>query len=426
MSLSIMRMFCVLAAMSASALAAEEGGKRQNGALTLSQALQRALAANPRLTSAERDIRISAGLSQQAAAIPNPELSLDATNILGTGRYAGTQGADTSLQISQLVELGGKREARIAAGRASVEDSVWQRQAIRLEVLSETATAFIGVVGAQSRIELLDAQINLIDQFLPQLQKRVDAGASSKAEILRAEVAGDMIRIERERAKSALATARRDLALVMGDVAPRFTRVAGQLSNVGQLLPFSTVLKEIDSNPQLMRWSAVRAQRNAELLMARLKPIPDPRIGVGWQRYGDTGDTAFRIGISVPLPVWDQNQGAISAARETLDKTVSERQSSRIALLAVAGRSHDAATGSLQELALLRSSVIPKSTAALAGVQEGYALGRYTLLELLDAQAALAQARQRDLEARLSFHVAVATLEGLVGRPLIKSRDQSR
>ncbi|MBC9879968.1 TolC family protein [Bradyrhizobium sp. INPA01-394B] len=416
------RVFCALLAYSAPSLAAD-GASRT---ISLPQALQRALAANPRLTAAERDIGIAGGLRIQAGALPNPEASFELDNAFGSGPYKGVRSAETNLQLSQLVELGGKREARVAAGEAGIGTAVWQRRATRLEVLSETAIAFITIISAQRRIEIFDEQIASFDPLIPLLQKRVQEGASSPAETLRAQVAADLFRVERERSKTLLATARRDLAILMGDASPRFGEAVGRLATTGQPPPFKAVLQAIDANPQLARWTAVTAQRNAELLIARLKAIPDPRISAGWRHFQDTNDNAVRLGVSIPLPVFDQNTGNIIAAQETLAKTDAERAINKLVLLSIAGRAYDALTGALAELKLLRSSVIPNARSAAETILSGYSQGRFTLLELLDVRGALLQALLREQEALQNFHIAVATIEGLIGNPFSLTRESSR
>ncbi|MBX9842793.1 MAG: TolC family protein [Xanthobacteraceae bacterium] len=403
-----------------------EAAERSSRAISLPQALQRALAANPRLTAAERDIGIAGGLRVQAGALPNPEASFELDNVLGTGPYKGVRSAETTLQLSQLVELGGKREARVAAGEAGIGMAVWQRRATRLEVLSETAIAFITIISAQRRIEIFDEQIASFDPLIPLLQKRVQEGASSPAETLRAQVAADLFRVERERAKALLATARRDLAVLMGDASPQFGNAVGRLASTGQPPPFKAVLQAIDANPQLARWTAVTAQRNAELLIARLKAIPDLRISAGWRHYRDTNDNAVRLGVSIPLPVFDQNTGNIIAAHEALAKTDAERAINKLVLLSIAGRAYDTLTGALAELKLLRSSVIPNARSAAETILNGYSQGRFTLLELLDVRGSLLQALLREQEALQNFHIAVATIEGLVGNPFSLTHQSSR
>ena len=139
--------------------------------MTLQHALQRALAANPRLTASERDVGIATGQRIQAGALFNPDLSYEQDNSLGSGPYRGTWSAETTVQISQLFELFGKRDARIAAGAAGLNVAVIQRKAVRLEVLSETAVAFLTVLGAQRRVQILNDQVAAIDRLTPLLQR---------------------------------------------------------------------------------------------------------------------------------------------------------------------------------------------------------------------------------------------------------------
>ena len=400
--------------------------ERASPAISLPQALQRALAANPRLTAAERDIGIADGLRIQAGVLPNPDVSFELDNALGSGPYKGLRSAETNLQLSQLVELGGKREARIAAGEAGIDTAVWQRRATRLEVLSEAAIAFITIISAQRRIEIFDEQIESFGTLIPLLEKRVQEGASSPAETLRARVAADLFRVERERAKAQLALARRDLAILMGDSSPHFGKALGRLTNIWQPPPFRDVLQAIEANPQLLRWTAVAAQRNAELLIARLKAIPDPRISAGWRHYQDTNDNAVRLGVSIPIPIFDQNTGNIIAAQETLAKTDAERAINKLVLTSIVGRAYDTLTGALAELKLLRTSIIPNARSASETIQSGYLQGRFTLLELLDVKGSVLQALLREQEALQNFHIAIATIEGLVGNPFTLTRETSR
>ena len=394
--------------------------------LTLGTALQRALTASPRLTAAERDVGIAAGQRIQAGALINPEIGYEQDNSFGSGKYRGTKSAETTLQISQLFELFGKREARIAAGQAGIETAAIQRQAVRLEILSETAIAFLSVLGLQRRIQILDEQVAAIDKITPLLQRRVDAGASSPAETGRAEVASALVKADRERVRAALASARRELAILMGDPVPKFASVSGRLDATGRPPSLEAVVAAIDANPQLMRWTAVYAQRNAELLLARLKPYPDVRVAAGWRHYNETNDDAVRLTLSVPIPIFDQNQGNILSAQESLAKARAEREANRNTLIVLAGRAYDSLQGALRELAVLRETALPKSRQAADAISEGYGQGRFSLLEVLDAQASVVQARLREQEAQQNFHVAIATIEGLVGNPFALARESAR
>jgi cobalt-zinc-cadmium efflux system outer membrane protein len=391
---------------------------QSSGTLTLPKAVQRALASNPRLTVAERDIGIAAGRQIQAGALPNPEASFELDNAFGSGAYRGLTSAETTLQLSQLIELGGKRDARVAAAVAEADSARWQRLALRLEIASETATAFLNVLSGQRRVQIYDTQIRAFDRLLPLLQRRVDAGASSPAEISRAQVAGDLVRAERERARTGIAIARRELAAHMGANAVDFGDVAGDLIRTGSPPAFATIVKGLDRHPQLVRWLAVRAQRDAELLSARLKATPDVRVSGGWRHYRDTDDNAVRLGVSVTLPVWDQNLGGVTEAREARAKADAEYAAAKSALILTLGRAYETLTGALRELEPLHGSAIPNVRKTIETIESGYAQGRFTLLDVIDAQNAATQAAIREQEALVNFHTAVATLEGLTGVPL--------
>ena len=418
-----------LALLSALPLAASA---EPSGPLTLAQALRRAASGNPKLAAANREIGIAAGKRLQAGAIPNPEIAFELDDAFGSGDYRGLRSAETSLTISQLIELGGKRDARVAAGSAELQSARWERAAVRLEVLSDTAVAFFNVLGGQRKVQIYDAQIASINRVVPLLQRRLDTGASSPGEIARAQVAADLVRAERERARTSLAIARRELAILIGSERVDFGYVAGNLNQVGRPPAFATVLHALDRNPQLIRWTAIRAQKDAELLSARLKPIPDLKIELGWKQiretteFGRRHDHAVRLGASIPIPVWDQNLGSISAAQEERAKVEADRAASRASLILTLAKAYDTLTGALRELDVLQSSAIPNARRAAEGIESGYSQGRFSLLEVLDVQGTVAQAALRELEALASFHTSVASIEGLTGVRVNLTRERGR
>jgi len=403
-----------------------------SSALSLSQALRRAASGNPKLAAADREIGIAAGKRLQAGAIPNPEIAFELDNAFGSGDYRGLRSAETSLTISQLIELGGKRDARIAVGSAELQSARWERAAVRLEILSDTAVAFFNVLSGQRKVQIYDAQIASINRVMPLLQRRLDTGASSPGEIARAQVAADLVRAERERARTTLAIARRELAILMGSDRVDFGYVVGNLNQVGRPPAFTTVLRALDRNPQLVRWTAIRAQKDAELLSARLKPIPDLKIELAWKQIRETTelgrrhDHAVRLGASIPIPVWDQNLGSISAAQEERAKVEADRAASRAALILTLAKAYDTLTGALRELEVLQSSAIPNAQRAAEGIESGYSQGRFSLLEVLDVQGSVAQAALRELEALASFHTSVASIEGLTGVRVNLTRERGR
>ena len=139
---------------------------QKNGTLTLSRALQQAANASPRLEAADRNIGMADGRRQQANKLPNPTIGLEVDNF-APGPSNNVGGAETTLMLSQLIELGGKRDARVSAALGDYESARWEKEASRLELLSETTIAFVEAVSVQRRIWLLDRQAAALEKTGP-------------------------------------------------------------------------------------------------------------------------------------------------------------------------------------------------------------------------------------------------------------------
>ncbi|WP_020188293.1 TolC family protein [Methylopila sp. 73B] len=389
--------------------------------LTLSQALNRAVAASPGLTAADREIGAATGRGIQSATRPNPELGFELDNAFGSKSKRDLDAAETTLQISQLFELGGKREARIAAASAEIDAARWDRAATRLQVLAETAEVFARTAGAQRRVAELEDQVADLDRLTPLLQKRVDAGASSGAEISRGRLATEIARVELGKAKADFLSARRELSVLIGESTPSFARVGGDIRRIGAPPAFDRLLGRALENPQLTRFTAVKAQRRALLAAAQAKAVPDITAGVGWRHYREDKSNAAVVSLSVPLPLFDRNQGGIYEAQQTVAKTDAERNVARNGLIILMGRAYESLRASYDEARLIRANVLPVAREAYESIRTGYGEGRYTLLELLDAQAALSEASLREIDALIAFHSTLASLEGLTGTALVLS-----
>ncbi len=138
---------------------------------------------------------------------------------------------------------------------------------------------------------------------------------SSPSEVTRTQTAVGMTRLERERHAWPFAVARRDLGALMGRDTPDFTAVTGDFSRLVRPAALDLLIKAIDDNPQLMRWTAIRAQRDGELLVAP-KPIPDVTASLGWRYYSDTGQTRDPARRLDAVSVLDRNRGGIAEAQE--------------------------------------------------------------------------------------------------------------
>lgn len=389
-------------------------------ALTLEDALARATEGSPALAACRHERAAREAEASQAGRRANPELAVDLENFAGSGAVAGLDEAETTISLSQLVELGGKRARRVAAANLARDVAVWDCEVRRLDVMTATATAFVEVVAAQHRTLLADTLVVVAEEVLASVQRRVEAGGVSPVEERRARVSLELARVERERTARALTVARATLAAAWGDASPSFDRVEGDLEGIAFLdVPeLDGLLARVDASPELARWATELGRREAERAAARADGTPDLAIGGGVRRFHGPGETALTVGVSLPLPFLDRNRDAAHAADRRVDAAREERRDASVRLRRDLGALHAALVDAHDEAAALRKLILPEADAALAESREAYRRGRLRLTDVLDAQRSAFELRGRYVDALAAANALSAEVERLLGAPL--------
>ena len=385
-------------------------------ALTLREAMDRALRFSPSLQAASFEVEAKLGEVAQAAVRPNPELIADVENFGGTGDLGGLNSAEGTLALSQLVELGGKRFKRLAVADLDRAVSVWDFEAARLRTIRETAEAFIDVLAIQEAIERSREANRLARELERDVQARVDAGQANPIEIQRTRpmVANTLVTLEAERAK--LEATKRRLASMWGQSRPDFARVAGEFSKSTRVRSIDSILQQLDENPEVARWSDEIARRNAVVGLEIAKSIPDVTLGAGIRRLNDTDDTALVASASLSLPIFDRNSGNIAAAEARLSKAEYERRSSLASLRGAVLSAYADLSGSAAEVRALAEDVVPPARLAYQSLQASFKAGASQLLDVLDARRVLFEAQLNLIRAQANFEKAKVRIEGLIGQ----------
>jgi len=202
------------------------------GEVRLVEAQAAALRARPELAFADAELRVRAAAEQQAAALPNPELSLEVEDVAGSGDFAGASEAQTTLRWLQPVELGGDRRARTEVAARRRELASFDVEARRLDVLADTAGAFVDVLAAQEELHHATELVELAVRERSAAAERVRAGAALAVEETRARLAEDDARIHESVGRRALEAARLRLAAAWNGSEARFEAAAGDLHRV--------------------------------------------------------------------------------------------------------------------------------------------------------------------------------------------------
>ena len=386
--------------------------------LTLADALSATLAHSPELSAYSLETRAREAETVQAAARPNPELGTEVENVAGSGSREGTESSETTVLLSQRIELGGKRAKgqRVAALRKDL--SAWDYEATRLSVLTDTTKAFVATLVAQERVALAEELERLGRDAVSVTQRSVSAGASSSLDATRARVALGRASIERASAARTLEEARAELAAKWGDGHPGFERVAGELGVPAGVPDVDTLLGELPHNPDVARWKSESGEREATLALERAQRVPDVTVGAGGRYFADNDDAALVFEVAVPLPLFDRNTGAIAAADARVAKAREEARAAEIAAATALRSAWSQLASAHEQASTLREQVVPDAEASRRDALEAYRSGGLRLLDVLDTQRTVFELRVQYLDAVEEFYAAAADIERLTARPL--------
>lgn len=393
-----------LAAWPACALAVVE----PSAPLTLPAALALADGAHPELTAARHDLLAEDGTVQQAGLLPNPSLSLERVDTRRDTR-------ETTIQLSQPLELGGKRAARVQAaqrGREGVAALLAQRRA---EVRAETAAAWFAVLAAQEQLRLAQQASDLALRAATATGRRVVAGKVSPVEETRAQVAASTVKLDLIKAHSTLVTSRAKLAALWSNPAPHFEKVAGEIGMLAELPSLETQRALLAQAPTMQVARAELEHRQALARVELSRRMPDVALNIGSKRSEELGRTQAVFGVSVPLPLFDRNQGAVLATARQVDKARDgvAAASSRLEAELVAAR-EEYSSARAQAMAL-QSEILPRALSAYEAASTGFEYGKFGFLDVLDAQRTLLQAQSHYLTTLADAHRAQAAISRILG-----------
>ena len=376
--------------------------------LDLEQAIALAMQANAQLAAAGHELQASAGAALQANAIPNPTVSFEVQDTRRATR-------ETTMQVSQPIELGGKRAYRTAVASKAQETAALQLQAKRLEVRADVSKAFYGVLIAEERMKLANASLLNAGRATTVAAKRVLAGKISPVDEDKARVAEAVVRLELLQATSDLATARAQLAALWGSRTVNFSRIAGTLEGVPVLPPLEVLVQRLASAPALLAARSDSERHAALASLEKSRRIGDVALSLGVKRSEELGRNQAIVGFSMPLPLFDRNQGAVLESLRRLDKSRDEFDAAALALHAELLQAHARFEVARQQVAAMREDILPRATSALDAATTGFEFGKFALIDVLDAQRTLLQTRSHYLQALGELHRAAADIDKLAG-----------
>ncbi len=391
-------------AVAASALPA----MAQAAPLTLERALQSAFADNPDLAAAQWEIGVAEGDRQQAGLIPNPQVSWEAED---TRRRSRT----TTLMLSQPLELGGKRGARIEVAERAQDAASIELERRRNELRADVIQAFYSSTTAQQRLSLTEQSLLLAERGLRVAQGRINAGKAAPVEAMRAQVQLSQVRLQLRRAERDQATAYQQLAQVTGAPQATFTRAEEPTSALPAIASSQILLDRLPDTAELRLARLQINQKEASLGLEKALRIPDLTVSIGSQYSETDRERVNLLGVSMPIPLFNRNQGNVLAAARRTDQARDLRNASELRLRSEVQSGLDQWATANTEVNAFNQVILPAAQSAVDSATRGFEMGKFNFLDVLDAQRTLFEARSQYLQAVADATDAWVRIERIYG-----------
>jgi cobalt-zinc-cadmium efflux system outer membrane protein len=322
-------------------------------------------------------IEAAEGRARQAGAFPNPEAIVGAQQLGGANTEEYVAGVGQAIPLGK--RLGKAREAELLDREVRARGLEVKRREIRRRVHSAFATALYQERALQAQKELHGNA----EKAVTITQARLEAGDALREDLARVEMELVRARVEFKRAESLRDQARLALAAAMGNPALPVKSLAGSLDLAFEIPTLETLAANLAAQPESLQAEADIRARNGRIDLAQAERVPDVKVEVLYHRLQGSRENTVDLGLSIPLPVFNRNEGRLREARAEAAAAEARARQTRNELSARLRESHLQLTTALANSRALKTEMLPKVETVLQGAERRYAAGDISLAEIL-------------------------------------------
>ena len=392
--------------------------------LTLGTAIALVLENNPQLQAADFDAKAAAARIRQQSQKTPWQLGITFDNFAGSGESSGIDGLEAVITLGRVLELGDKHSLRGEVAQHNAGILRHEQNAQRLDLLAETATRYITAARVEAERELAKQQLTLMQSTLNAVEQRYKAGKAGEAERSRAQISLAKAELALEETSHRLANSHRQLAILWGEFIPAFNTISADLMRLQQEPGFASLDKALERNPAIASLATMERLADARIRLAEARSSPDLDIFAGPHAYNDTGDVGLFLHLKMPLGTGNRAQPFEDEASALAKKEPLLAKNKRLALRVTLFALHQELLHDRDRFLALRDRIIPAAEKALKSYTRGYNMGRYSLVELTQAQETLLQARIEAIDAAADHHQNRYQIDRLIGTDLTTGAQQ--
>ena len=356
---------------------------------------------NLELLSNSKQIEIAKGQLEQSRILPNPIMKFES----GTGVEFETTG-----MISQTIILGKKRKLKIKLNELYFNKERLEYEILKQAKLTEVFKAFVSILHLQEILILQKDRITVADNLMNAVSRKVEAGKLSPAEKSRARIQLFQERLKLRSIEKSLQTAWNSISVLWGDEKSPFNQAIGDLS----LLRDIPILISLEMAPDIQIFKLSLDIQQQKIQSEKAEAIPDLDLGAGLKRSNIQRNT-FQVGLSIPLPIFNRNQGNIKSAISELEQAQLELKRIESQLKTDVSNFQAQLENLVSEITIIDDDIIPEAQNACTIITDGYLNGRFTYLDVVNSQEMWFQSREQYVNALKDYHTNLFELERITG-----------
>lgn len=358
----------------------------------------------------EAPIEAAAGELQNIKTWRNPVFSYEREGVDGLGG-SGTEGVESSYSLEREFDVSGRRQLQRKSADASLTAARYGATSARQRLSAAASRRFYDVVAAEAELTRLTALGTSLEKLESQTEARTRSGDASRYDLERVRQEAFAVGPKIAEAETALVAAKKRLGALVGP------KAMNEVSTFeGDLIPDEIAIGAAASGGAIPQVAALSAEADAADLAARAasRAVPDVTLGAGVRTFGEQSEeTGILLNLSVPLPLFDRNQGEHRAASARAREARARYRLQRDALEAEREALADRAMRLRASALIYREGALASATelARIAGVS--FNAGEISVFEALDALNAATETQALAITLARDAREAVIALKEL-------------
>lgn len=378
----------------------------------LQEAIDIALRKNPELTALALELDAAEAREKQAGLWSNPRFEAESENF--SGDNPGFNRAENTFTIAQPFLMGGKIKLRKNIAEKEKEILRFNYETKKIDLILKVEEAVYDILLAQKNLAFaMEAQKIAKDIYDFNLERVMDKDSTTQL-LLSAEIELSQADLEVLNAKKNLEIAKRNLTNLWGEPEILIGECKGSLDRKFNVPKYNELKRLfLENNPEIKTIKVQAEKGNFLLRFAKAERIPDVELGLGVRRFEEDETYSFVAGISVPLPLFNRNQGSIQEALVNVKKVEVDGNKVINSLILELNEAYRTFQTTMHQVNVFKETILPKTERYFTLTKKGYNEGAFEYLEVLDAERRRVETRKRYVESLKTLQSSVANLESL-------------